>query len=300
MKKAGKIIGITLAVLVVIILASILIIPVAFKGKIKAKVESTANDMLNARVSFADYKLSLIKAFPNASFTLKDLSIVGTGNFEGDTLAAVKSLSLVFNLASIFSGKGYEIKSIAVDEPLANAIVLKDGSANWDIMKETETQAETEAKVETESETGGTSSFKMQLRQFTINDGRVRYTDNEAAMAASIEDLSFILSGNMSTSVTELLMDLKASKVDFTMDNVRYLSSVKVDFHAGLDAQLDSMLFVLKDNSFRINDITLNWAGKVSMPGEDIGTDLKFNAPETSFKSLLSMVPAVYMEAMNH
>jgi len=48
---------------------------------------------------------------------------------------AIKSLDLVFNIMSIFSDKGYEVKSIIIDRPLINALVLEDGSANWDIMK---------------------------------------------------------------------------------------------------------------------------------------------------------------------
>ncbi len=63
--------------------------------------------------------------------------MTGQGAFGGDTLAAVKSANIVFNLRSLFGGKAYEIKSISINQPLVNAIVLEDGTANWDIMKET-------------------------------------------------------------------------------------------------------------------------------------------------------------------
>ena len=80
------------------------------------------------------------------------------------------------------------------------------------------------------------------------------------------------------------------------MDKIRYLTDAKVNFRADIDAMLDSMIFVLKDNPLTINDIALNWAGSMAMPGDDISTDLTFNAPETSFKSLLSLIPAFYMK----
>jgi uncharacterized protein involved in outer membrane biogenesis len=114
MKKGLKIFGIVIASLLAIIVASALIIPVAFRDKIKKRVETEINGMLNAKVSFADYKLSLFKAFPNAAFSLNDLSLTGMGMFEGDTLAAVKAVDIVFNLRSLFGDKGYEIKSISV------------------------------------------------------------------------------------------------------------------------------------------------------------------------------------------
>ena len=115
-------------------------------------------------------------------------------------------------------------------------------------------------------------------------------------MAASLEDLQFNLSGNMNASRTDLDMDLSAGSVDFIMDKIQYLTDAKVNFRAGVDAMLDSMIFVLKDNALTINGIVLNWAGSVAMPDDDISTDLKFNAPETSFKSLLSLIPAFYMK----
>lgn len=288
MKKGLKVFAIAIASLMAIIIAAAFIIPVAFKDKIKNRLEMEINGMVNAKVSFADYKLSLFKAFPNAAFSLYNLSVTGTGEFGGDTLAAVKSIDIVFNLRSLFGDTGYEIKSVSVYKPLVNAIVLEDGKANWDIMKE--------ISEDTEADTLPESSLKVQLREFSIQEGRIYYTDRESDMAASLEDLQFNLSGNMSTSQTDLEMDLAAGRMDFIMDKIRYLTDARVNFRAEIDAMLDSMIFVLKDNALTINDITLNWAGSIALPGDDISADLKFNSPETSFKSLLSLVPAFYMK----
>jgi hypothetical protein len=288
MKKGLKIFWSVIAALLVIIVAAAIIIPVAFKDKIKNRVETEINEMLNAKVSFADYKLSLFKAFPDAAFSLDDLSITGKGVFEGDTLAAVKALDIVFNLRSLFGDKGYEIKSISVYQPFVNAIVLEDGTTNWDITKESPEDIESDTLQET--------SFQVQLREFSIHNGRILYTDKESDMAASLEDLRFKLSGNMSASQTDLNMDLSAGNVDFIMDKIQYLTDAKVNFRADIDAMLDSMIFVLKDNALTINDIALNWSGSVAMPDNDISANLKFNTPETSFKSLLSLIPAFYMK----
>ncbi len=287
MKKGLKIFAIGIGSLLTIIVVAAIIIPVAFKDKIKARIESEINGMLNAKVSFTDYKLSLFKAFPDAAFSLDNLSVTGTGLFEGDTLAAVKSMDIVFNLRSLFGDKAYEIKSVSVNRPLLNAIVLEDGTANWDIMKETTEDIEGDTLPE--------ASFKVQLREVSMSEGRLRYTDRESDMAASLENMQFNLSGNMSASRTDLEMDISAGSVDFIMDKIKYLTDAKVNYRAGIDANLDSMIFVLKDNALTINDIVLNLAGSVAMPGDDISTDLIFNAPETSFKSLLSLIPSFYM-----
>jgi hypothetical protein len=291
MKKGLKIFGIAIASLLAIIVAAAVIIPVAFKDKIKERVEREINAMLNAKVSFEDYKLSLFKAFPDAAFSLSDLSVTGTGGFEGDTLAAVKSANIVFNLKSLFGGKAYEIKSISVNQPLIRAIVLEDGTANWDIMKDTPGDVVTDT-----TEGSDTAPLQVKLRKFSVTDGRLYYNDRESDMTASLEEMQFNLSGNMTASQTDLDMELSAGSVDFIMDKILYLTDAKVNFRAGIDALLDSMIFVLRDNSLTVNDIILNFAGRVAMPGDDITTDLTFNAPTTSFKSLLSLIPAFYMK----
>lgn len=289
MKKIARIAGITLGSLIILILAAALLIPVFFKDKIKNKVETEINAMLNANVKFSDYNLSLFKAFPKAAFSISDVSVTGKDKFEGDTLASIKSFDLVFNLASIFSDSGYEIKSLVIDKPYINALVLKDGSANWDIMAEDTTTV-------TETETESASSFKLQMKEFRINDARIRYSDKQADMAAFLDDLDFLLKGNMSAIRTDLDMLLNVGALTFGMEKINYLSAAKIELKATVDALLDSMNFTLKDNYLKINDIKLAFSGNVAMPGDDITTDLKFSTSDNSFKSLLSLIPAVYME----
>lgn len=299
MKKGLKITGIILAALILAALAAAIIIPVAFKDKIKEKVEAGLNDRLTARVSFGDYRLSLLRAFPNASFSLGNLLVTGTGEFEGDTLAAVKSIDIVINLKSLFGKSGYEIKSIVIDRPVVNAIVNNEGRANWNIMKETGEvppagQAQQPGAIPAGEEES--SDLNLMLRRFAVNDGRITYADDESDMTATVDGLDFLLSGNMTGSHTGLNLEMKAAGVDFIMDKIPWLAGAAVEFTAGLDAMLDSMQFTLRDNALKINDILLNFSGTASMPGDDIWFDIVFNAPETSFKSLLSLVPALYMK----
>ena len=58
-----------------------------------------------------------------------------------------ESLDLVFNLSSLFKKTGYEVKSVVIDRAVVNAIVRKEGTVNWDVMKDT-TQAVAAAEPE--------------------------------------------------------------------------------------------------------------------------------------------------------
>lgn len=291
MKKGLKITGIIIASILAVILTAGLIIPVVFRERIREKVETAINGMVDAKVTFSDYKLSLIRSFPNAAFTLSDLNIAGTGSFESDTLASIESFRLVFNLMSLFGDKGYEIKSVIVDNPDINTIILEDGTANWDIMKETPEDAAGET-----TETLDATPLKVALNRFTLRGGRLSYSDRESDMAALLEEMDLAFSGNMSGSRTGLVLELTAGKTDFTMDNIAYLTDARVSFQADIDALLDSMMFTLKDNLLKINDIAIDLSGIISMPADDIDLDLVFSTRDNSFKSLLSLVPALYMK----
>ena len=288
MKKVLGIILKALLGLILLILIVLFTVPIIFKEKIRTKVEQVINESVNAKVQFKDYKLGFFKNFPNLSFSLNGLSVVGVDKFANDTLAGFNSFSLVFNLSSLFGDKGYEVKSIVMDKAVINAIVLKDGTANWDIMKDTTT-------TETVAEDTTASTLKVVLQKVELLNSSISYIDDESAMKAYINDLNFNMKGDMTMSETDMQMGLTAGAVTFLMDGMKYLNKAKVDSKVDLLANLDNMKFTFRENYFAINDLRLNFKGMVAMPGDDIATDLEFSTPQTSFKTLLSLVPAVYM-----
>ena len=289
MKKVSKIILKTLIGLIVLIMIAIVAVPLLFKEKIKVKVEQVINETVNAQVKFDDYSLSFIRNFPNLAFSLEKVSVVGVDKFAGDTLAGFKSFGLVFNIKSLFADTGYEVKSIIVDELIANAIILKDGTANWDIMKDTG-EAETETPVDTT-----TAPMKILLKSVVVKNGSIVYDDREGDMKATMKGIDFTLSGDMTMSETDLLMTIKMSELTFVMEGMKYLNRVKVDSKIDILANLDTYKFTMKDNLLSINDMAITFSGTVEMPADDITTDLTFKTGNTSFKSLLSLVPAIYM-----
>lgn len=291
MKKIGGLILKVFLGLFLLILILLFTIPVIFRDKIKVKVEEVINESVNATVSFDDYKLGFFRNFPDLSFSLTGVTIAGIEKFEKDTLAAFDAFSLVFNAGSLFKKSGYEVKSVVLENALINAIVLKDGSANWDIMAvDSSAVAEAETVTETSS-----SDLKVLLKRFDIVNSTVRYKDMSADMSAELNDVNFNLKGDMSMSETDMQMSLRIGELSFIMEGLKYLNKAIVDSKFDLLADLDGMNFTFRDNYLSINDLQLNFKGNVSMPGENIITDIEFGTDQTSFKTLLSLVPAVYM-----
>ena len=302
MKRTASLIIKILSGLVLLILVLLFTIPIIFKDKIRSKVEQTINESVNATVKFDNYKLTFFKNFPNLSFSLDDVSVVGRDKFSNDTLAGFQSFDLVFNLASIFRKSGYEVKSIIVNKAVINAIVLQDGSVNWDIMKEEPAAAAAgpaPATVETpatEKEETSSPGMKILLKKVAVLNSVITYRDDSSSMQAYLNDVNFNLTGDMTMSQTNLKMQLNVGALDFIMEGVKYLNKSVVDAGINMQADLHKMKFTFGDNYCNLNDLNLKFSGTIAMAGDNIDTDISFETPETSFKTLLSLIPSFYMQ----
>jgi hypothetical protein len=286
MKKFLKIFLITLGV----ILLLMIITPFLFKKQIMNIVKEQINANVNAKVEFADFRLSLIRGFPDLYVSLDDLRVIGTGDFEQDTLLTFRRFSAKVDVMSVIRGDVIKVKSILLDAPTVNAIVLADGKPNWDIVK-----ASTDTTVVVE-DTTATGDFNISLRKFEIREANIRYTDLESNMSANLINLNFLLKGDMSKDFTKMQINTTIDGVDFVMDGVKLMNQVAFLFRSGIDADMANSVYTLTENEIALNELSMSLEGVVKMPGDDMDFDLSFSAAKTEFKTLLSMVPAIYMK----
>jgi hypothetical protein len=286
MKKFLKITGIIIITLLVIILA----VPFLFQGKIVKIAKEQINNSLNARADFGKLSLSLFKSFPNVSVGLKDFYIAGLGEFEGDTLLSFRSAEVVVDLISAIKMENIRIKRIVIDEPVVHAWVLPNGSVNWDIVKDTGEEQDTDTA-------SSEMNMKVELKRFEINHANISYDDDSSNMSASLGDFNFSMTGDLSQDFSTLEMNSTTEKVNVVYGGIRYLRDVAMILKVAVDADLKNGLYTLKDNSVALNDLVLKFDGNVGMPNEeDITVDMKYGLAETDFKSLLSLIPAIYMK----
>jgi len=289
---------------VVLIIIVLLVTPLLFKDQLMTLAKTELNKMLAAKVDFKDLKLSFIRNFPNAYIGLDGLEVMGIDDFDGELLAAFDSFSVTVDLLSVIKMENIEVKSILLDRARLNGIILEDGRANWDIMKSGETPSETEVPKEeiikeetakTEKKESEPFKFKVGLSKFEIRNLEAAFRDDANKMTAGVKSFNFNLRGNMKKENVNLNMKLAIDGIDFWMSGVRFANNVSVGFVSDIAADLKNMRFVIKDNKFNLNDIVLKFSGMAQLSGNDIITDVSFATDKTEFKSLLSLVPAIYM-----
>ncbi|MEO6681840.1 MAG: AsmA family protein, partial [Ginsengibacter sp.] len=201
-KKVLKIFLISIASLMVLIFLSGFL----FRGKIVSLVKTEINKNINARVEFKKVDISFFRQFPKVSIGLNDLEITGTGYFEGDTLLFAKRLDAAVDIMSFIRGENMNIYSIILDEPRINALVNKEGGANWDIMKKDE---------EVSDSTIDNEPFNLQLKNYSIKNGYVFYNDLESDMSAIIENLNHSGSGDFTADIFKLTTTTAADYVTY-------------------------------------------------------------------------------------
>ncbi len=285
MKKFLKIAAIVLVLLIGFVLA----VPFLFKDKIIATVKETVNEQLNAKVDFGEFDIGIISTFPNLKFSIENVQVDGVAEFDGVRLAEVGRLDLVLDLMSVISGDEYKIKKIYVNQSKIHAKILENGKANWDIAKVDSTT------VEEETPDTSSSPFKMALKELKIADSYIVYEDLEGKMKAAIGPYEFELSGDFTENTTDMKMKFVTDTLTYVMDGIPFLNKVRSEFSAIILTDLKNSKYTFKDNVLKINALESKFDGWLAMPNDSImEMDINFSTTKTTFKEILSLVPAIY------
>ena len=284
MKKALKIVGIIIALLLVIMIS----IPLLFSGKIESLAKTEANKMLNGEFDFSSLDISLFKNFPKASLTLNNFWIKGADEFSNDTIAKGKELTATINLFSLF-GDNYKIDRVILKEATLKAVIAENDKVNWDILKETD-QAPSQ---ETSSEESG--DFSLELNQFTLDDLTILFDNRKDKELMSINHLQLNLKGDLSSDHTTLNISAETPSISYNVNGLALVNSISLKTKINLDADLKNNKFTFNKNEIQLNAIKASLDGWVALQDDDaIEMDLNLNTDKIDFKQILSLIPALY------
>jgi uncharacterized protein involved in outer membrane biogenesis len=287
MKKGLKWFLIVIGGLIVVILAAAFILPIVFKDEIKAAINKEVAKSVNADVVFEDFDVSLFRNFPNITASLNDLGVMNKAPFEGQLLFATDEFTVDVNLKTILFGDELRVKGVSLIRPVINIKVLPDGRANYDIAYPSTDTTTTEEPGE----------FSFGIDHWEIVDGDVTYDDQSMDYKLVVKGLNHSGSGDFTQDVFDLKTKTKVDTVTTSYGGVEYLTNKRVDIDATVQISEEYSKYIFKDNIAKVNDFAMQFDGWFKMNENDFGMDLTFKTPETSFKSILSLVPGIYTES---
>lgn len=278
-----KKISIGVAIFLVLVIGALVAIPFLFKGKINTMLKSEINKKLTAKVEYGDFDFSLLRSFPNLHFNLEDFTVVGKNEFKGDTLTHIENLYLTVDVMSVINGGPYKFLYLKVSEPSVNAKVSYLGKANWDIVKPSP-----------KTSSSSSSKFALDFKKIVVEKANVVYDDKQASIYAKLDNLNFEGSGDVTQDVYDLITKTTIASATVKSGGVAYLAKTKVDAAINLVVDSKNGKYTFKENTVKLNDLALRFDGFVKTLKTATELDVKFAAQQTAFKSLLSLLPAIY------
>lgn len=286
LKKILKIVGIVLLLLV----AAAFAVPYFFKDQIKAKILSSINENVDAKVAFDDADLSLFKNFPNASVTIDKLSIINKAPFEGDTLVAFEELNLKMSIKELFKGENepINIDGISSKNGIINIIFNKDGIGNYDIA----------LKDKSKADDGKSKPLSLKIKEYQVENFKFKYYDEQSKIKLVLDSINHEGKGDFASSKLDL-QTKTTTKISIDMDKVNYMKNVALSLDAVLGIDLDKSKYTFKENKAKINELPLEFDGFIQLVDAGQEYDLKFKTPTSSFKNFLGLIPAQYASNLN-
>ncbi len=288
----GKIIKKTFKILLITILVLLLAavtVPFLFKSKIKAKLLSEIDKNINAKVDFSEISFSSLKKFPRLSITLHNPTITGIGEFAGDTLIDAKEISVSLNVYKLMRGQDIEIKGIDLEQPLIYVRVLKNGHANYNIVK-----------ADTTADTTGTKkpnkSFELAIDKWSINNGKIVYDDKLQKTYIEVGGLYHSGSGDFKQEISDLDITTKVNDLTVVYNDIHYFNKKLFAADLQMEMNLKEQKFIFKDHNFQLGEFKFGFAGFFKLLPNGYDVDLRFVVKETTFKNLLSLLPGIYQK----
>lgn len=287
MKKALKIFGIILAILIVFIIVA----PFLFKGSLERMLKRTINENINATVAWEDLDLSIFGSFPDASLQLNNFSVVNKSPFEGDTLISGRMLQLEMGIMQLFKSQDLKIDGVILENTFINIKIDSLGNANYDVaLKDGNSPSEN-----TEQPNEG---FTFELKHYEISDSRINYLDHSSKTFLTLTDFQHRGKGDLSAETSNLDTETTAF-ISFKYGETEYLAHHRIALDAIFNLDLKNQKYTFLENQAKINELPLTFGGFVQMNEDNTEVDLSFKTPSSDFKNFLAVIPQTYLKQIN-
>jgi len=233
MKKALKITGITLAILVgLVLIATCIAVAVLTSSDHLTKIlKRNAPKIVNCETELGRADLTLFKTFPNVSIDVEHVALINP--MEGspsDTLANIDDLTLVMDIKKLLK-KEIVVRQCILDKAFVNIYSDPMGNSNLNVFN---TKKDTVA-------TNSSFNYLVNLEEITLKNSTVFFTDSINQLTLQFKDFDMDLKGKFQDNDLDAKLGMKIG--DFyllTYATPLALKNVNLNFNGGMK-QLDSI-----------------------------------------------------------
>ncbi len=254
MKKALRIIFITLGV-ILLILVFMLLTPFIFREKFAEIVKSTANKSLRTEMNFSSMEVSFFRHFPNLTISLNDFSLKSSAPFTMDTLVRAKDISFGVNLASLLRGP-FKINKVFLNKGNVLLQYNEKGASSFDVYN---SSADSSSKSDTASK-----NFSLQIEDISFINTDFTYSDASIPMKIIAHGINYQGKSDLNQAILKLRSKVRIDSLDVIYNGVSYLRSKPVKAQLATSINLNSLDMKFEKNDLVIKDIPFEFKGEMS------------------------------------
>ena len=230
MKRALKILGIVIAIILVILIALPFVVNV---NSFRPRLESELTTSLGREVKVGNLSLSIL----SGSVAAEDLSIADDPAFSKDPFIRAKALKVGVELMPLILSKTLHVTDITLDRPQISLLRAASGKWNFSSLGGSSTAKPAANAAKPATESGSASSSNLSVNQLNVKDGSVSVNRANSSIKPHVYDKVNITVTNFSFS----------SQFPFTLAaNLPGGGDVKLDGKAGPINPTDASLTPLE------------------------------------------------------
>lgn len=262
----------------------LLAFPFFFKDKLKAEIEKTLANQVQAELQVEAIGLSFFRHFPSLTLTMDNLYLGGSAPFDSDTLLFTRDLSLGLSIPSLFSDK-IKINEIYLDQATIKLLRDTEGMSNFDIFQTSSA----------DTSTLDSSTFTLEIESFFFENSRFLYQDTSLDLICEANEINYKGSGNLENEQFNLNSNIQIDQFNLIFGDLPIFNDKRMQADLLTRINTETTALIFERNALKINDLPVNFVGAFEfIPG---GYDMNFvlESFDANLKDMMSLVPKEFV-----
>lgn len=248
MKKTLKIIGITLASIVVLalVLVGIGAYMLTSSEQLTKMVKTYAPQYINCDFTLGKAKLTLFKTFPNVGVDIEQVTLINPAEGSpSDTLANIDNLVLVVDANKFRKENEIVVKKCILENAFVNFYIDSLGQNNFNVF---------DTKDDSDS-TRSPFDYLVDIKEVKLKNASLLYTDDRSQLKVRGEELNMDVNGKMQGKDILADLRLKVQNLDLKAKSTQLFAKV---LNVGFDGDVTNFDQINGMLKLETPDISLN------------------------------------------
>ncbi len=280
MKNIRKII-IVIVIFIAVVTTGLFLFGYLRSSDIKQEIVSQLNGYLKVEVSVEDIQFQMLKSFPFATISFKNVSTKGLNLEAREKLLYAEEVSVLFDIIELIKGN-YILKKIILKNAFLNILVLPDGSNNYNII--------------TSNENGKSSSFQIDLQNVEFSNVSISYLHYPSNQEYLFRINKGYLKGVFTAENQQFDFDGNIFSTHIKSGSKVFLENSELIIDLKLALNNVNKSLAIHEGNVKTNGLHISFLGNIHTTQNIPVLDLNVETDKTELSLLLNSIPKDFLK----